>query len=136
MKFAFNLRPGGADAWRAVSGEIAAIKKALAPLSQKAYGTGVNAITFFVFVSGEIDQYPDKNGVGKILLQQKQHAGRAEITMHQDVWRKGEKHVAHYLNELVIEAVSELATRCEKAGVDLEAASLLGDLRKALCQAQ
>lgn len=132
MKIAITAIIGGPDAEKIVKPSLLSLRKRLEPLEKIEHSSELDTLRLKLGVSGSISKFKEANGCSGFRIVKKSRYASAELTMHQDIWKQGDRKVTAYLDELVTSAVAEITKRCAKSGVDLEAQKLLSDLETAL----
>jgi hypothetical protein len=123
----------GGDNPKYVSQALIGMRNALAPLKAKAYSPDLAKISFKVGVSGTIHKFegvPD--GPSNIKFFPKKREVLADITVHDPIWKQGEKAFAAFVAESIRKAVEEAGPRLGKAKIDFPLDAFLADLDAAL----
>jgi hypothetical protein len=123
----------GGDNPKYVSQALIALRNALAALKSKDYSPDLGKFSFKVGVSGTIHKFkgvPD--GPSNIKFFPKKREVLADITVHEPVWKQGEKPFARFVAESIRKTVEETGPRLAKAKVDFPLDAFLADLEDAL----
>lgn len=113
----------GGDDCSCIRQAVLAWKQKIPPLINVIHGSDL-ALSFQLFVSGEITTYPGPSGYSDIRMQLKSNKVSCHITLQPEVWKQGDSASIDFLKTTLIAAVEAIAEKLAKKGLILDATKI------------
>lgn len=119
---------GGSDAFDLLNPYIVKLRTLFKLFSDKTYSEDVESFDLKLFVSGEITEFEEKSGIGRIRFMKKRKTISGEIIINKEIWTLEDKPLRDYLAKIIRELFGLFVGKITKAKITIESEKLLKDI--------